>query len=159
MIVNLMVDLSASFVTDDELKLLKAAGLSLEHRRGATERDLAWIQANFGGEWYNEAAAGWNWFARDASRGPVGFCTYGQRRYRWWWIEHWIDQPGVGIFGPMGVGRPSRGRQIGRILARRALGSMKSDGLARAVIAAAGPVAFYEHCCGAEVVERLERPV
>jgi GNAT superfamily N-acetyltransferase len=159
MIVNMLVDLSASFATDDEARLLSAAGLSLEHRHGATERDLAWILATFGGEWHNESAAGWNWFARAADGEPAGFCTYGQRSYRWWWIEHWIDQPDVGIFGPMGVGRSWRGKQIGRILARRALGSMKSDGLARAVIAAAGPIEFYEHCCGAVVVERLERPV
>lgn len=159
MIVNMTVDLSASFVTEDETPLLQDAGLSLEHRRGASERDLAWIEATFGGEWHNESAAGWNWFARAADGGPAGFCAYGQRSYRWWWIEHWIDQPDVGIFGPMGVGRSSRGRQIGRILARRALGSMKAYGWARAVIAAAGPVEFYEHCCGAVVAERLDRPV
>ena len=159
MIVNMLVDLSASFVTEDEVRVLNFAGLSLEHRRGATERDLGWIQSTFGGEWHNESAAGWNWFARDANDGPVGFCTYGQRSYRWWWIEHWIDQPGVGIFGPMGVERSLRGKHIGRILARRALESLKSVGLTRAVIAAVGPVGFYEHCCGAIVVERLERPV
>lgn len=159
MIVNMMVDLSASFATDREAELLTAAGVSLEHRHGATEQDLAWIRTTFGGEWPNESAAGWNWFARDADGGLAGFCTYGQRSYRWWWIEHWLDQPGVGIFGPMGVGRSSRGRQVGRILARRALDSMKSSGLARAIIAAVGPIDFYEHCCGAAVVERLERPV
>ena len=158
MIVNMMVDLSETFVTAEESRLLKAAGLSLEHRRGATEHDIAWIQATFGGEWHNESAAGWNWFARDADGDPVGFCTYGQRDFRWWWIEHWIDQPGVGIFGPMGVAPSWRGRQVGRILARRALESMKSRGLARAVVAAVGPVEFYERCCGAVVVERLERP-
>jgi predicted N-acetyltransferase YhbS len=59
----------------------------------------------------------------------------------------------------MGVDRVLRGRKIGKILARRALGSMKSMGLARAIIAAVGPVAFYERCCGAVIVERLERPV
>jgi hypothetical protein len=120
MIVNMMVDLSASFATDDEARLLKAAGLSLEHRRGATECDLAWIQATFGGEWPTEPAAGWNWFARDVDGHPAGFCTYGQRSYRWWWIEHWIDLPDVGIFGPMGVGRPSRRSERSRSFPRRA---------------------------------------
>jgi ribosomal protein S18 acetylase RimI-like enzyme len=59
----------------------------------------------------------------------------------------------------MGVDPALRGRQIGKVLARRALDSMKSQGLARALIGAAGPIEFYERCCGAVVAERLERPV
>jgi GNAT superfamily N-acetyltransferase len=159
MIVNMIVDLANSFFTDDETALLNAAGVALEHRRGADERDIAWIRTAFGGSWHSEAAAGWNWFARKPDGELGGFCTYGQRSHRFWWIAHWLDQPDVGIFGPMGVDPALRGRQIGRILARRALGSMKSMGLARAIIAAVGPVAFYERSCGAAIVERLERPV
>jgi GNAT superfamily N-acetyltransferase len=156
----MMVDLSASFSTDDEQSLLAAAGVELEHRRGADERDIGWIRTTFGGTWHSESADGWNWFARKSNNGELaGFCTYGQRSHRFWWITHWLDQTDVGIFGPMGVDPALRGRQIGRILARRALGSMKSMGLSKAIIAAAGPIAFYEHCCGAAVVERLERPV
>jgi GNAT superfamily N-acetyltransferase len=159
MIVNMLVDLSHSFSTENEDALLLAAGLSLEHRFGAAERDVAWIRAVFGGEWHSESASGWNVFARDAVGGLAGFCTYGQRGHRWWWIAHWLDRPGVGIFGPMGVDPAWRGRQIGRILARRALAAMKAQGSTQAIIGAAGPLAFYEHCCGAVVVERLERPV
>jgi GNAT superfamily N-acetyltransferase len=159
MIINMLVELFTSFSTEHESALLRAAGISLEHRYGAAEPDIAWIHEVFGGNWHSESASGWNWFARKADGGLGGFCTYGQRDHRYWWIEHWLDQPGVGIFGPMGVERALRGRQIGRILARRALASMKLMGLARAIIAAAGPVEFYERCCGAVVVERLERPV
>lgn len=159
MIVNMLVDLSASFTTENEADLLSAAGVTLEHRHGAEERDIAWIRAVFGGEWHSEAASGWNWFARKADGTLGGFCTYGQRGHRWWWIAHWLDQPGVGIFGPMGVDPALRGRQIGKVLARRALASMKAQGLARAVIGAVGPIEFYERCCGAAVAERLERPV
>jgi GNAT superfamily N-acetyltransferase len=159
MIVNMSVDLTASFSTDDEAALLLAAGVTLEQRRGAGERDIAWIRAAFGGTWHSESEAGWNWFARKPDGELAGICTYGQRTHRFWWIEHWLNQPGVGIFGPMGVDRLLRGRQIGKILARRALGSMKSMGLAKAIVAAVGPVAFYEHCCGAVIVEQLERPV
>jgi hypothetical protein len=159
MIVNMLVDLAGSFSTKHEAALLSAAGVALENRRGADERDIAWIRIAFGGTWHSESADGWNWLARKPDGELGGFCTYGQRSHRFWWIAHWLDQPDVGIFGPMGVDRTLRGRQIGRILARRALGSMKSLGFARAIIAAVGPVAFYEHCCGAAVVERLERPV
>jgi GNAT superfamily N-acetyltransferase len=159
MIVNMIVDLSGSFSTDDEAALLSAAGVALEHRRGAGERDIAWIRTAFGGTWHSESEAGWNWFARKPDGVLAGFCTYGQRSHRFWWITHWLEKPDVGIFGPMGVDRALRGRHIGTILARRALASMQSMGLARAIIAAVGPVAFYERCCGAVVVERLERPV
>jgi GNAT superfamily N-acetyltransferase len=159
MIVNMVVDLSGSFSTENEAALLSAAGLSLEHRYGAAELDIAWIRDVFGGEWHSESASGWNFFARKADGGLAGFCTYGQRGHRWWWIAHWQDVPGVGIFGPMGVDPAYRGKEIGRVLARRALASMKAQGLARAIISAVGPIAFYEHCCGATVVERLERPV
>jgi GNAT superfamily N-acetyltransferase len=159
MIVNMMVDLAGSFTIEHEAALLGAAGVALENRRGVDERDSAWILRTFGGTWHSESAAGWNWFARKPDGELGGFCTYGQRSFRFWWIAHWLDKPDVGIFGPMGVERALRGRQVGRILARRALGSMRSMGLARAVIAAVGPIEFYEHCCGAAVVERLERPI
>ncbi|HEY5095630.1 MAG TPA: GNAT family N-acetyltransferase [Candidatus Eremiobacteraceae bacterium] len=159
MIVNMLVELSSSFTTETEAALLSAAGLSLEHRQGAADRDIEWIREVFGGVWHSESASGWNWFARRSDGRPGGFCAYGQRGHRWWWIEHWLDQPGVGIFGPMGVDPALRGKQIGRILARRALESMRVQGLTRAVIAAVGPVEFYEHCCGATVVERLKRPI
>ena len=155
----MVVDLSASFSNEGEAALLTDAAVSLEHRRGADEPDLAWIRTTFGGTWHSESAAGWNWFARKSDGELGGFCTYGQRSHRFWWILHWLDQPDVGIFGPMGVDRWLRGRQLGKILARRALGSMKAMGLKRAIIAAVGPVAFYERCCAATVVERLERPV
>src|SRR5476651_1896689 len=103
MIVNMLVELTSSFPTENEDALLRAAGLTLEHRHGAADRDLAWIRKVFGGSWHSESASGWNWFARQSDGLPGGFCTYGQRLHRWWWIEHWLDQPGVGIFGPMGV--------------------------------------------------------
>jgi hypothetical protein len=159
MIVNMMVELSASFSNEGEAALLSDAGVTLEHRRGASERDLAWISTTFGGTWHSESAAGWNWFARKPDGELGGFCTYEQRSHRFWWILHWLDHPDVGIFGPMGVDRVLRGRHLGTILARRALGSMKAMGLNRAIIAAVGPVEFYERCCGAAIVERLARPV
>ncbi|HKW45659.1 MAG TPA: GNAT family N-acetyltransferase [Candidatus Eremiobacteraceae bacterium] len=159
MIVNMRVDLSASFATDGEAALLIAAGLSLEHRHGVAERDSAWIRSTFGGEWHSESESGWNWLARKADGELGGFCTYGQSGRRWWWLARWQDAPGVGIFGPMGVDKAVRGKQIGRVLARRALASMKSLGLTTAIIGAVGPVDFYEHCCGAVVIERLARPL
>jgi|SRR5450755_1880847 GNAT superfamily N-acetyltransferase len=160
MIVNMLVDLTAAiFTTEDETAVTVAANVVLEHRRGVADADVAWIRSSFGGSWPDEAAAGWNWLARRADGTLAGFCTYEQREYRWWWLEAWLAQADVGIFGPMGIDPASRGKRIGCVLARRALASMKARGLERAVIPAVGPVAFYERCCGATVTQRLDRPL
>lgn len=156
MIINMIVDLtSTSFETPDESTVLTAAGVSLVGREGTGPDDVDWIRNTFHGKWHEEAAAGWNWFAR-AALGPVGFATYAQRSIRFWWLDKWWDRDDVGIFGPMGVDRKMRGQHIGVVLARRALGSLKAMGYAQALIPAVGPVEFYEKYCEARVVERLE---
>jgi hypothetical protein len=156
-IVNLVVDLAGqSFENADEAAILARSGSHLINRRGLAADDVAWIRRHFGGRWHEEAQASWNWIARNAV-GTVGFASYGQRSFRWWWLEHWWDRPDVGIFGPTGVRKESRGLHLGVILARRALGSLKAMGFAEAVIPAAGPLEFYERHCGARVAERFER--
>jgi len=157
MIVNMIIDLTAmSFETPDESTVLSGAGVDLVGREGGGPDDIDWIRRTFRGKWHEEAAAGSNWFARGAL-GPVGFATYGQHSYRFWWLDKWWDREDVGIFGPMGVDRKMRGQHLGVVLARRALGSLKAMGFAHALIPAVGPIEFYEKYCGARVVERLER--
>jgi hypothetical protein len=156
-VVNMLVDLtSQTFETADEAMLLAAAGVNLVNREGAGPDDVDWIRNTFHGMWHEEAAAGWNWFARSAL-GTQGFAAYGQHTIRFWWLDNWWDQSDVGIFGPMGVAPKLRGLHIGVVLARRALGSLKAMGYSRALIPAAGPTEFYERHCGAKIVERLER--
>jgi hypothetical protein len=154
-IVNMIVDLAdADFETPDEATTLAAAGVNLIEREGASPDDVEWIQRTFHGRWHEEAAAGWNWFARGAIE-TVGFAAYGQHSIRFWWLEQWWDRADVGIFGPMGVDHKMRGLHVGIVLARRALGSLKAMGFAHALIPAVGPIEFYEKHCGARVVERL----
>jgi hypothetical protein len=156
-IVNMIVDLDGtSFETPGEDTILAAAGVTLLNREGASEDDVAWIRRTFHGRWHEEAAAGWNWFARGAL-GPLGFAAYGQHSIRFWWLDNWWDRPDVAIFGPMGVDRKMRGMHLGQVLARRALGSLQAMGYKQALIPAVGPIAFYEKGCGARVVERLSR--
>lgn len=131
--------------------------LQLTNERGANARDQDWIRATFGGTWPEEARDGWNWFARDAKQRTLGFCTYEQREQKFWWLEEWLGQLDVGFFGPMGVDPRARNKKIGFILAQRALMSLKERGFGRAIIGAVGPVEFYERCCGAVVIQRLER--
>ena len=157
-IVNMLVDLAgATFDTPGEATLLAAAGVNLINREGAAEGDLDWIKRRFSNNWADEAAAGWNWFAR-ATLDTGGFAAYGQRSIRYWWLDHWWDRAEVGIFGPMGVDPSLRGMRVGVVLARRALASLQAMGFAQALIPAAGPIEFYERHCGARVVERLLRP-
>jgi len=157
MIVNMLVSLdNLSPDSDAEKTLVAAAQISLVNKQGAGAAERAWIKSAFGGKWPEEAAAGWNWFAVDAKGRPVGFATYEQRDIRWWWLEHWRDQPDVGFFGPTGVSWRMRRKGLGCVLTRRALASLKSLGYRRAIIPAVGPVRFYERCCGAAVVERLK---
>ncbi len=152
----MVVDLDGqSFVLPDEEELLSKTNITLAHRQGGSPADLQWIKKTFSGIWADEAAHGWNWFARDAAQTPVGFAAYEQREFRWWWLEAWVGQSDVGIFGPMGVARSLRGKHIGKVLLLRALRSLQERGFRRAVIPAVGPVKFYERWCGARIVERL----
>ena len=96
-IVNMVVDLAgASFETPNESTIVASAGVSLVNRESGSPDDVAWIRNTFHGKWHEEAAAGWNWFARGAL-GPVGFAAYGQHSIRFWWLDQWWDREDVGI--------------------------------------------------------------
>lgn len=157
-IVNMLVDLHAlPFDAEAHDEALASAHLSASHGRSAAPADTRWIEETFGGSWAQEASDGWNWFVRDRTGAPVGFATYEQRAMRFWWLADWLEQPDVGIFGPMGIDPALRGKNIGSVVAQKALLSLKEKGFARAIIPAVGPVEFYERCCGAKIVQRLSR--
>jgi len=160
MVTNMIVNLSGvSFKTEDESQVLAKLGVTLKNQRGADPAERDWIERTFDGKWPEEAVAGWNWFALNGAGEPVGFATYEQREHAWWWLNNWLDKPDVGIFGPTGVERRLRGRNLGCVLTRRALVSLQELGYARAIIAAVGPVKFYQRCCGASVAERFLLPI
>ncbi|MDQ6780257.1 MAG: N-acetyltransferase [Candidatus Eremiobacteraeota bacterium] len=157
-IVNMLVDLDGLRVdrrAHDALLASLALTISLVH--GATDADARWIAATFGGVWPQESQAGWNWFIRDGLGNSRGFATYEQRSLHHWWLDAWLDDSSVGMFGPMGVDPALRGKGLGCVLTQRALLSLKDLGFSQALIPAVGPVDFYERCCGARVVQRLER--
>src|ERR1700694_4505558 len=135
MVINMIADLSqGSGESEDENAVLARAGVTLAHARGLSDDERAWLLRTFTPTWMKEAEAGWNWFAKDATGVPVGFASYEQRRYRWWWLRRWTAQPEVGIFGPMGVDPHMRGKGLGCVLARRALDSIRALGYTRAAI-------------------------
>jgi GNAT superfamily N-acetyltransferase len=157
-IINMLVELDNFTADASALESAAAdAQLTLVADRGGPPDVLSWIDATFGGSWSQEAQAGWNWFARDAQGNCRGFATYEQRTLRYWWLAAWVEKADVGFFGPMGIDPLLRGKGVGSVLTQRALLSLKQLGFRQALIPAVGPVGFYERCCGARVVQRLDR--
>ncbi len=56
-------------------------------------------------------------------------------------------------FGPTGVDDSKRKLGIGKALLLRCMEALRDEGYAYAIIGSAGPVSFYEKCCGATVIE------
>jgi phosphoribosylglycinamide formyltransferase-1 len=133
-------------------------GIRVERFHSAPEAVLAWIDAEFGGSWSSEAFAGGIWLAHDRS-GPLGFATYDPRGLRFAWLQSWRDRREVGIFGPFGVAPDARGRGIGTLLLRAALGSLRERGYRDALIPVVGGerlIHYYEREAGAHVAERVD---
>lgn len=70
---------------------------------------------------------------------------------------HDANNVGTGWFGPMGTAPTARGQGLGRVLLRRCLHDQRAQGLRRAVIPWVGPIAFYAHHAGAELVRIFYR--
>lgn len=58
-----------------------------------------------------------------------------------------------GYFGPTGVLESERNQGIGAALLLKCLEAMKEEGYGYGIIGSAGPIHFYEQCCGARVIE------
>lgn len=58
----------------------------------------------------------------------------------------------VGVFGPMGVEKSSRKKNIGKGLLDRCLKDMKEIGYKEVIINEAGPIEFYEKMCDAKLL-------
>lgn len=104
------------------------------------ERATAWVRQEFGQGWASE-------FAYACNRSPVSAylaikddCILGFACF---------DTASKGCFGPTGTLESARGEGIGAQLLFRALQDMRAQGYAYAIIAAAGPVKYYERLVGA----------
>ncbi len=139
------------------LEALDARGVYAHREHHTPERILAWIDAEFGGTWSSEAAAGGIWIAED-SQGPVGFCAYDPRDLRFRWLRGWENEPAVGILGPLGVATRARTLGIGTVLLHAALFSLRERAYGRALLPAVAPelVTYYERHANARVVEEFE---
>ncbi|HKE36667.1 MAG TPA: GNAT family N-acetyltransferase [Candidatus Baltobacteraceae bacterium] len=123
------------------------------------ERTLAWIDDEFGGSWSSEAFVGGNVVARDDAGAPIGFATYDPQGLRFRWLRGLAKEPGVGIFGPIGVTEGERRNGLGTELLLAALGKLRERGYSRALIAAVGEketIDWYRHAAKAEIAERYD---
>lgn len=157
---NLIVDLDDPRFGQQEvhhaLEVLAARGITPLREHRTPERILGWIDAEFGGTWSSEAAAGGVWIAADAD-GPVGFAAYDPRGLRFGWLRAWAAREAVGIFGPLGIARAARGAGLGTVLAHAALFSLRERGYRQALVPVvkAELVPFYERAASARVVESV----
>lgn len=112
----------------------------------APEKSLvvSWVRRHFSEAWANETDVAF-------SRQPVtcllalqqnellGFACY--------------EATCKNFFGPTGVHEAHRGRGLGKILLLQALHAQRELGYGYAIIGGAGPTAFYEKACAAQLIE------
>lgn len=152
---NLVVELREPF------PIAGQPGIQIALPGPADGRTLAWIDDAFGGAWSGEAFAGTTVVARLADS-PIGFATYAPAGMRYAWLARLGSEPGVGVFGPLGVAEGERERGLGALLVRLALNGLRERGYDRALIPAVGDgalIRFYAQAVGARVAERFERDV
>lgn len=149
---NLLVDLNQSF------DAAPIAGIEVSDAEPADERTLAWIDDIFGGSWSSEAFAGSNLIAkRDGA--PIAFATIEPSGLKFAWLKDVPREPGVGVAGPLGVTPQERRRGIGRLVLRRALLTLRSQGFSRALVPAVSEdlLPYYADAVGATIAELFDR--
>ncbi|HEY1975187.1 MAG TPA: GNAT family N-acetyltransferase [Candidatus Baltobacteraceae bacterium] len=159
---NLVVDLGRlpfDFACPERSELRERSRRAQDDSVAIDERTLAWIDDEFGGTWSSEAHAGSTVVARDDAGTPSGFATYDAKGMRFRWLRGLALEPGVGVFGPIGVARDRRRNGIGTELLFAALNGLRGRGYSRALIAAVGEekiIDWYRHAAGAEIAERYD---
>jgi len=108
---------------------------------------VEWVRKHFSKRWASEFDVSFSGpqptsFIAVEGEKLVGFACY--------------DAAARGFFGPTGVLESHRGKGIGKALLMACLQEMKLAGYGYAIIAGAGPVAFYEKSCGAVVIPGSE---
>jgi len=159
---NLIVDLDDPLFAQDDVHhaieaLDREGGTYAGREQRTPERILSWIDAEFGGVWSHEAAAGGIWIAERAGT-PVGFAAFDARGLRYHWLRAWYERDGIGIFGPLGIAADLRRMGIGTVLVRAALFSLRERGYRQALIPVVSPelVPFYERAAHARAVENVD---
>lgn len=159
-LLNLRVDLDEARFRDEHIAQAhrRIDALGLRFHAAADERALAWIDDEFGGWWSSEVLAS-QALVVCVDDAPIGFVAFEPRAARLAWMHGEAREPGVGIFGPLGISAGWRGHGLGGALALLALAALRSRGHVRALIPAVGETTapWYERHFGASIVERFKR--
>ena len=159
-LVNLIVDLHDARWSEEADSRARHAIATLGLRVGHfDERTLAWIDHEFGGGWSREVFLGDAIVAFHGDE-PVGFAAFDVRSLTYAWLGGVAREPGVGLFGPVGIASAYRGGNLGNALIVLAILALRARGYSRALIAAAsdGRLArYYERTVDARVIERFPR--
>jgi GNAT superfamily N-acetyltransferase len=132
----------------DFVGLMAKQGVTVRKPIGPEKRLIAdWVGRNFNMCWASEFDVSFSGptphcFIATEGEKLVGFACY--------------DATARGFFGPTGVLESHRGRGIGKALMLACLQEMRLMGYGYAIIGGAGPVAFYEKCCGAVAIPGSE---
>jgi phosphoribosylglycinamide formyltransferase-1 len=160
--VNLVVDLDdRQFdqpAVHHALEMLAARGVQPLREHRASERTLAWIDAEFGGSYSGQAASGGIWLAQNGE-GILGFASYGARVPNVPWTRRWQSESDVAMFGPFGVVARARKTGLGAVLLHAALFALRERGFRRALIPAVTKqrsIDYYARHANARAVERFE---
>lgn len=104
---------------------------------------LAWVKRHFDDIWVSEVDIAYtrlppSCFVAIQDEKLIGFACY--------------DTVRRGFFGPTGVAEVLRGQGIGKALLFACLHDMWAQGYGYAIIAAAGPIGFYQKACAATII-------
>ncbi|MCI8633225.1 MAG: GNAT family N-acetyltransferase [Lachnospiraceae bacterium] len=127
---------------------LKQKGIRIE-RALAPDRHkvMQFARENFGEGWASEVSAAFSnqpvsCYIAIKEKKVVGFACY--------------EATAKDYFGPTGVLEAERGQGIGLALLLQSMEGLREAGYGYAIIGSAGPVHFYEKCCGAQVIQNDE---
>ena len=146
---DMLVNLYRLPSNQENIQKLKEKGIRIERALAPNRHKvMEFARTNFGEGWASEVSAAF-------SNNPVT-CYIAIRDHEVLGFAC-FDATAKDYFGPTGVKESERGQGIGLALLLQSLEGLKEMGYGYGIIGGAGPVHFYEKCCGAQVIEN-EQP-
>ena len=142
---DMLVNLYRLPSNQENIEKLKEKGIRIERALAPNRhKAMAFARENFGEGWASEVSAAFSnnpvtCYIAIRDHEVLGFACY--------------DATAKDYFGPTGVKESERGQGIGLALLLQSLEGLKEAGYGYGIIGSAGPVHFYEKCCGAQVIE------
>jgi predicted N-acetyltransferase YhbS len=139
-------------VASPDAALQRAANAGVTLRRAESSDEPFYeqlVEREFAASWRGGLAAALS------RAGPSAFVAIARNQligFALWNIAY------CGYFGPTGVAESWRGKGIGAALLLATLDTMRGEGHAYVVIGKVGPAEFYEHVCGAELIDGEPAP-